>query len=227
MRRVREECGNVGVFQLADKKVVLLSGAEANEFFFRSTDEDLDQQAAYPFMKPIFGEGVVFDASPERRKEMLHNQALRGEQMKGHAATIAHEVDRMVAQWGGDEGGEIDLLEFFAELTIYTSSACLIGTKFREQLDGRFAYLYHELEQGTDPPIAYVDAYAPPIESFRRRDEARVQLVALVQEIMNGRIENPPQARRIGTCSTCSSRSRTRTATSASRRTRSPACSSR
>ncbi|MFC9835699.1 cytochrome P450 [Rhodococcus sp. NPDC127530] len=191
MRRVREECGNVGVFQLADKKVVLLSGAEANEFFFRSTDEDLDQQAAYPFMKPIFGEGVVFDASPERRKEMLHNQALRGEQMKGHAATIAHEVDRMVAQWGDE--GEIDLLEFFAELTIYTSSACLIGTKFREQLDGRFAHLYHELEQGTDP-IAYVDAYAP-IESFRRRDEARVQLVALVQEIMNGRVENPPQGK--------------------------------
>ncbi|MEN0138233.1 MAG: cytochrome P450 [Rhodococcus sp. (in: high G+C Gram-positive bacteria)] len=191
MRRVREECGNVGVFQLADKKVVLLSGAEANEFFFRSTDEDLDQQAAYPFMKPIFGEGVVFDASPERRKEMLHNQALRGEQMKGHAATIAHEVDRMVAQWGDE--GEIDLLEFFAELTIYTSSACLIGTKFREQLDGRFAHLYHELEQGTDP-IAYVDAYAD-IESFRRRDEARVQLVALVQEIMTGRIANPPQGK--------------------------------
>ncbi|PQP26490.1 cytochrome P450 [Rhodococcus opacus] len=191
MRRVREECGNVGVFQLADKKVVLLSGAEANEFFFRSTDEDLDQQAAYPFMKPIFGEGVVFDASPERRKEMLHNQALRGEQMKGHASTIAHEVDRMVAQWGDE--GEIDLLEVFAELTIYTSSACLIGTKFREQLDGRFAHLYHELEQGTDP-IAYVDAYAP-IESFRRRDEARVQLVALVQEIMNGRIENPPRGK--------------------------------
>ncbi|QYB02093.1 cytochrome P450 [Rhodococcus sp. USK10] len=191
MRRVREECGNVGVFQLADKKVVLLSGAEANEFFFRSTDEDLDQQAAYPFMKPIFGEGVVFDASPERRKEMLHNQALRGEQMKGHAATIAHEVDRMVAQWGDE--GEIDLLEFFAELTIYTSSACLIGKKFREQLDGRFAHLYHELEQGTDP-IAYVDAYAD-IESFRRRDEARVKLVALVQDIMTGRIQNPPQGK--------------------------------
>ncbi len=92
MRRVREECGDVGVFQLADRNVVLLSGAEANEFFFRSADEELDQQAAYPFMKPIFGEGVVFDASPERRKEMLHNSALRGEQMKGHAATIVREV---------------------------------------------------------------------------------------------------------------------------------------
>ncbi len=193
MRRVREECGDVGAFQLADRTVILLSGAEANEFFFRSTDEDLDQQAAYPpFMKPIFGEGVVFDASPERRKEMLHNSALRGEHMRGHAATIGREVEAMVAQWGGDEG-EIDLLDFFAELTIYTSSACLIGKKFRDELDDSFAKLYHELEQGTDA-LAFVDPYAP-IESFRRRDEARLALVALVQDIMNGRIANPPQGK--------------------------------
>ncbi|MDT5068920.1 MAG: sterol 14alpha-demethylase [Mycobacterium sp.] len=187
MQRVRHECGDVGIFQLADKQVVLLSGAEANEFFFRSSDEDLDQAAAYPFMTPIFGEGVVFDTDPERRKEMLHNSALRGEQMKGHAATIEREVRRMVESWG--ETGEIDLLDFFAELTIYTSSACLIGTKFREELDDRFARLYHELERGTDP-LCYVDPYLD-IESFRLRDEARVGLVALVQEIMNARMAAP------------------------------------
>lgn len=189
MKRVREECGNVGRFQLGDRTVVLLSGAEANEFFFRSADEDLDQGEAYPFMKPIFGAGVVFDASPERRKEMLHNQALRGEQMKGHANTIAAEVDRMVADWG--DAGEIDLLDFFAELTIYTSSACLIGQKFREELDSRFAELYHELERGTDA-LAFVDPYAP-IDSFRRRDEARAGLVELVRDIMAKRAENPPK----------------------------------
>ncbi|MFC9894838.1 cytochrome P450 [Nocardia sp. NPDC127579] len=188
MRRVRTECGDVGAFDLAGKRVILLSGAEANEFFFRAGDEDLDQGAAYPFMKPIFGDGVVFDASPERRKEMLHNSALRAEQMRGHAATIAREVERMLEQWGDE--GEIDLLDFFAELTIYTSSACLIGTKFRNQLDGRFARLYHDLERGTDA-LAYVDPYAP-IESFRRRDAARAQLVALVQEIMDGRAAAPP-----------------------------------
>ena len=188
MNRVRRECGDVGWFQLADKHVILLSGSQANEFFFRADDSDLDQGEAYPFMTPIFGKGVVFDTDPERRKEMLHNSALRGEQMKGHAATIEHEVRRMMADWG--EAGEIDLLEFFAELTIYTSSACLIGTKFRDQLDGRFARLYHELERGTDP-LAYVDPYLP-IESFRRRDEARQGLVALVQDIMDSRLANPP-----------------------------------
>jgi sterol 14-demethylase len=189
MRRVREECGDVGEFRLADRRVVLLSGAEANEFFFRSPDEELDQAEAYPFMTPIFGEGVVFDATPEQRREALHNQALKGSFLKGHAATIAAEVDRMTAEWGDE--GEIDLLDWFAELTIYTSSACLIGRKFREQLDGRFAALYHDLEQGTDA-LAYVDPYAP-IESFRKRDAARRGLVELVEGIMEGREPKPPR----------------------------------
>jgi sterol 14-demethylase len=188
MRRTRAECGDVGTFALAGRDVVLLSGAEANETFFRAPEEQLDQAEAYPFMTPIFGKGVVFDAPPERRKEMLKNSALRGEQMKGHAATIQREIERMVAPWG--DAGEIDLLDWFAELTIYTTSACLIGPRFREELDGSFAALYHDLERGTDA-IAYVDAYAP-IESFRRRDAARLALVELVQAIIDKRAASGP-----------------------------------
>ena len=189
MQRVRDECGDVGYFQLAGKKVILLTGAESNEFFFRSADEDLDQAEAYPFMTPIFGKGVVFDASPERRKEMLHNSALRGDHMRSHAATIEREVRRMIENWGAE--GELDLLDFFSELTIYTSTACLIGRKFRNQLDSRFAENYHLLERGTDP-LCYVDPYLP-IESFQVRDAARARLVALVREIMDQRIANPPE----------------------------------
>ncbi len=190
MRRVRDECGDVGVFRLAGREVVLATGAGANECFFRAPEEILDQAEAYPFMTPVFGEGVVFDASPERRREMLHNQALRDKFMRGHAATIAAEVEQMVAGW--DDEGVIDLLDWFAELTIYTSSACLVGKRFRAELDKRFAELYHDLEQGTDA-IAYVDPYAP-IESFRRRDAARVGLVELVQAIMDRRAAAAPPA---------------------------------
>jgi sterol 14-demethylase len=188
LERVRRECGDVGAFRLASKQVVLLTGAGATEAFFRAPEEELDQAEAYPFMTPIFGEGVVFDAPPERRREMLHNQALRDKFMRGHAETIAREVAAMVAGW--DDEGEIDLLDFFAELTIYTSSACLIGTRFRHELDRRFAALYHDLERGTDA-LAYVDPYAP-IESFRRRDEARRGLVALVSGIMDARLAAGP-----------------------------------
>ncbi|TNM36451.1 cytochrome P450 [Nocardioides albidus] len=183
--RVREECGAIGRFRLADRQVVLVSGAEANEAFFRAPDEVLDQAAAYPFMTPIFGKGVVFDASPEERQQMLKNQALRGEMMRGHAQTIEAEIRRMVAGWGDE--GEIDLLDFFAELTIYTTSSCLIGKPFRDQLDGTFAEVYHRLEHGTDA-IAYVDPYAD-IESFRIRDRAREELVGKVQAILDARLE--------------------------------------
>jgi sterol 14-demethylase len=189
MWRLHEECGPVGAFDLAGRSVVLLSNAELNEWYFRTPDGVLDQAAAYPFMKPIFGEGVVFDAPPERRAEMLKNSALRGPQMKSHAEVIAAEVERMVATWNG-QAQTVDLLDFFAELTIYTSSACLIGKKFREALDDRFAALYHDLERGTDA-LAYVDPYAP-IDSFRRRDEARVELVKLVEGIMAQRSNTVP-----------------------------------
>jgi sterol 14-demethylase len=183
--RLRAECGDIGRFKLAERDVVLVSGAEANEQFFRAPDSTLDQAAAYPFMTPIFGTGVVFDASPEERQQMLKNQALRGDMMRGHAQTIETEINRMVAQWGDE--GEIDLLDWFAELTIYTTSACLIGKPFREELDSSFAHHYHELERGTDA-IAYVDPYAD-IESFRIRDAAREQLVELVQAIIDKRKE--------------------------------------
>jgi sterol 14-demethylase len=190
MRRARVEHGDIGTIRLADRPVALITGAVGNEWYFRSPEEDLDQAEAYPFMTPIFGEGVVFDAPPERRREMLHNQALRDKFMRGHAATIQVEVDEMVAAWG--EAGDIDLLDWFAELTIYTSSACLIGKRFRDQLDRRFAELYHDLEQGTDA-LAYVDPYVD-IPSFRARDEARVGLVELVQAIMDRRLAEPPPA---------------------------------
>jgi sterol 14-demethylase len=188
LHRVREECGDIGSFRLADRDVVLVSGAAANEQFFRAPDSTLDQAAAYPFMTPIFGKGVVFDATPEERQQMLKNQALRGDMMRGHAATIEAEINRMVADWGDstDEWGEIDLLDWFAELTIYTTSACLVGKPFREELDASFAHHYHDLERGTDA-LAYVDPYAD-IESFRRRDSAREKLVELVQAIIDKRV---------------------------------------
>ena len=181
--RVRAECGDVGELRLAHQPVVLLTGAAAQEAFFRAPDEQLDQGAAYPFMKPIFGEGVVFDAPPERRKEMLRNQSLRDKFMRGHAEVIAAETEGMVARW--DERGEVDLLDFFAELTIYTSSACLIGREFRAELTQEFAALYSDLERGTDA-VAYVNPYLP-LPSFRKRDRARRRLVELVQEIMDRR----------------------------------------
>ncbi len=183
MQRCRDECGEVGEIVLAGHPVVMLYGEAAQEQFFRAPDEELDQAAAYPFMKPIFGPGVVFDATPEQRKQALRNRSLRDQAMRGHAESIARETERMIAGWG--DAGSVDLLDFFAELTIYTSSGALIGPDFREELDGSLVPLFADLERGTDA-IAYVNPHLP-IPSFRARDRARAKLVAYLQAIFDRR----------------------------------------
>jgi len=186
-QRVRDELGEIGELSFAGNKVVMMMGEEAQEAFFRGTDEQLDQAAAYPFMKPVFGPGVVFDLPPEQRKQALRNQSLRADFMKAHAETITRETSRMMEKLG--DSGEIDLLDFFAELTIYTSSACLIGKEFREHLTPDYFRAFYELEKGTDA-LAYVNANLP-IPAFRARDRARKRLVELIDGVFEKRRHDP------------------------------------
>ena len=171
--RVRDECGEIGEMNWAGTRVALLSGEEAQEAFYRAPDEQLDQAAAYPFMTPIFGRGVVFDGTAEQRKAAMKNQSLRDKFMRGHAETIEAEV-RLAMEGLGDEG-VIDILDFFSELTMYTSSACLVGKRFRTRLTSEVYRIFYTLEKGTDA-IAYVNADLP-LPVFRERDRARRQLV--------------------------------------------------
>ncbi len=181
--RVRNECGEIGEMNFAGNRVVLMTGEEAQEAFFRGSDEQLDQAAAYPFMTPVFGRGVVFDGTPEQRKQAMTNQSLRDSFMRGHAEVIAAETRRMMETLGDE--GEIDLLDFFSELTLYTSSACLIGRQFREELTPEYFGVFYDLEKGTDA-IAYVNAHLP-LPVFRTRDRARRKLVELLTHVFERR----------------------------------------
>ena len=174
MQRVHRACGTAGTIDLAGHRLVLFFGARAQETFFRAPDEQLDQAAAYPFMKPIFGPGVVFDATPEQRKQAMRNQSLRDRYMRGHAETIAAEVERMISGWG--PSGTFDALDFFSELTLYTSTSALVGRSFREEIGPDFVPIFKDLERGTDA-LAYVNPYLP-LPAFWRRDRARRALVA-------------------------------------------------
>jgi sterol 14-demethylase len=186
-QRVRDELGEIGELNFAGNRVVMMMGEEAQEAFFRGSDEQLDQAAAYPFMTPVFGEGVVFDVPPEQRKQALRNQSLRADFMKGHAETIARETSRMMEKLG--RSGELDLLDFFSELTIYTSSACLIGKGFREHITPEYFRTFYELEKGTDA-LAYVNPHLP-LPVFRARDRARKRLVELLGEVFEERRNDP------------------------------------
>jgi sterol 14-demethylase len=187
MMRLRNTLGEIGEFRMFHQKMVLMTGPEANEAFFRAPDAQLDQSQAYKIMTPIFGKGVVFDAPPHKKDQQLKMlmPVLRDKPMRGYAQVIVQEVEQMIAAWG--DSGEIDLLEFMKELTIYTSSHCLLGDEFRYELNDEFAKIYHDLEKGVNP-LAFVFPYLP-LPVFRRRDKARVKLQALVTEIIAKRAQ--------------------------------------
>ena len=182
MVNLRESLGEIGEFRMFHQKMVLMTGPEANEAFFRAPDAQLDQSQAYKIMTPIFGKGVVFDAPPHKKDQQLKMlmPVLRDKPMRGYAQVIVQEVEQMIAGWG--DTGEIDLLEFMKELTIYTSSHCLLGDEFRYELNEEFAKIYHDLEKGVNP-LAFVFPYFP-LPVFRRRDKARARLQELVTGII-------------------------------------------
>ena len=183
MVKVREKLGEIGEFRMFHQQMVLMTGPEANEVFFRAPDEQLDQNEAYKVMTPIFGKGVVFDATQRKKDQQLKMlmPVLRDKPMRTYSQVIVDEVEALIKNWG--ESGEIDLLDFMKELTIYTSSHCLLGNEFRYELNEEFARIYHDLERGVNP-LAFVFPYLP-LPVFRRRDRARVRLEELVNEIIN------------------------------------------
>jgi sterol 14alpha-demethylase len=76
--------GEIFTFTLFGKRVFALIGPRGNEAFFRADDDTLSSREAYQFTVPIFGPGVAYDVTPERRDEQLAllHPALRTERMQ-------------------------------------------------------------------------------------------------------------------------------------------------
>jgi sterol 14-demethylase len=185
LERTHDACGMVGTFRLVTKDIALFTGPAAHEAVFRAPDEHLSPNAAYKMMVPVFGKGVVYDCEPARMAEQLGmlRPALQGPRMKLYGDVIAGETRRALAGWS--ERGTIDLYGFAQTLTSFTSSHCLLGTEFRNEMSEEFASVYHDLERGI-VPVGYIHPYLP-IPAFRRRDKARARLGEMVSEIVQKR----------------------------------------
>lgn len=185
LMQANAECGELAEFNMAGQETVLMSGPEAQEAFFKGLDEKLSRAAAYQAMVPVFGPGVIFDAPPDRMKAQLKIQvdALRYQNMKNYALVIAGEVEDWIAGWGDE--GELDFLDEFLQLTLHTSTHCLLGHDFRHKMTEEFKELYHALEAGLQA-IAFVDPYMQqPI--FEARDRARERLEEIITAIIHER----------------------------------------
>jgi sterol 14-demethylase len=185
LERAQREQGEVAALRVFNKNIVLMSGPSAQEAMFRAPDDVLSPNEAYKMMVPVFGKDVVYDASPERMNEQLGllRPALQDKRMRTYGEIIAKETRAAVAQWG--ERGTVDLVDFCAQLTNFTSTHCLIGREFREEMSEEFARVYYDLERGIIP-VVYIHPNLP-LPAIRKRDKARVRLVQMIGEIVERR----------------------------------------
>lgn len=183
--RANRELGEVAAFTVFQRRMVAFFGPEAHEAVFRAPDAQLSPMEAYKIMTPVFGEGIVYDATPEKMAEQLKMllPALKDRRMRTYGEAVVRETEETIRPWG--QSGVVDFVEFCRSLTNFTSSRCLLGKEFREGMSEEFASVYHDLEGGVTP-LAYVNAHLP-IPSFRKRDEARVRMVEMITRIVNDR----------------------------------------
>jgi sterol 14-demethylase len=185
LQKTYDECGNVGRFKLFGKDMILFTGPEAHEALFRQPDDVLSPNAAYKMMVPVFGEGVAYGAEPAKMMEQMHMlyPALRNNRMRTYAETVARETLQTIASWGDE--GQFEAGQFFGMLTNFTSSSCLLGREFRNEMNEEFSKVYYDLERGI-VAWGYIHPYLP-IPAFRRRDRARARLGEMVTEIVEKR----------------------------------------
>jgi sterol 14-demethylase len=185
IQRGREQLGEIFSFVLAGKQITVLTGPEANEAFFRASDDQLSQREVYQFTVPIFGQGIVYDVPPEIMNEQiaLLFPALRDQRLQAYAGFMKDEAEAYFDQWADE--GEVDLLTVANELTTFIASRCLIGHEFRQNLSTEFAHLYHDLEGGLN--VVAFFKHDLPLPRFKRRDRARVRMVELISRIIADR----------------------------------------
>jgi sterol 14-demethylase len=196
-KRCFDQYGPVFTVPMANKRLTFLIGPEAQGAFCKAKDDTLSQNEVYDFMRPVFGPGVVYDATPKKRQVQFTSMAngLRTSRLKGYVNKIEKETREFFADWGTE--GEIDLFHALSELTILTASRTLHGDDVREKLFREVSALYHDLDHGLTPlTVFWPNA---PTEAHKKRNAARKKMVDLFAKVIKNRRDNPDKQHSDGT----------------------------
>jgi sterol 14-demethylase len=173
--------------------LTFLIGPEAQEIFFRASDDVLSQREVYDFMRPVFGPGVVYDASKKNRQVQFQTMAngLRTSRLKAYVTKIEEETRQYLRQeWG--ESGQVDILKALSELTILTASRCLHGEDVRQHVFKEVQELYHDLDHGLTPLTVFWSN--APTAAHKKRNAARQEMIRLFTKVIRERREFPERS---------------------------------
>lgn len=179
------------MLQIFHKRLTFLIGPEAQEIFFKASDDVLSQQEVYDYVRPVFGEGVVFDAPKKNRQVQFQTMAngLRTSRLKAYVHKIEDETRMYLRNEWGDGAGTVDILKALSELTILTASRCLHGEDVRTHMFKEVQELYHDLDHGLTPLTVFWPT--APTAAHKKRDAARREMVRLFSKVIRERRAHP------------------------------------
>ena len=129
--------------------MTFIVGPSASNHFYNARDELMSQKEVYGYSVPTFGNDVVFAVDEKVRAEQfqLLATALRSNKMSSYVPEFVRESREFFKGW--EQQGEIDFLDIFNELILFTASSTIMGKEVRENVFKEVTDLYHQLDQGT------------------------------------------------------------------------------
>lgn len=185
-RRGLTEHGDVFAFKLMGKNVAVLTGAEYNKIFYTETDNALNIQDVYGFIKETFGE-VLFTMPKERYQNQrpLLQAIFSRQKMAQYVTAMQVEVQKWLDDLG--DRGEMDISAEMLKLTRTVAGRAFIGPNFAAELGGEFWDNYDAISRSIDPvlPANW------PLPKFIRRDRATKRIHATLLPIIAKRRQHP------------------------------------
>jgi len=182
--------GEIWSFQLFGWDCVFMGGNEAQEAFYSAPDAILSARDAYQFTIPAFGKGIIYDAPDAKFQEERKWLAslLSRKQFEDYVPIMEAEVNAYCDEFWNQESGTVNFTEAIGEIIIRTSTHCLQGPEIRAQSENYAQYM-----DDIDHALSVLAFFYPylPLPAFKKRNEARKKIGAIVKQIIKNRREAP------------------------------------
>ncbi|KAH6572719.1 hypothetical protein BASA62_003258 [Batrachochytrium salamandrivorans] len=183
----RKKYGDCFTFLMLGRKMTFCLGPDGNHFVFNIPLADASAEGAYKTLTtPVFGKGVVYDihSSVFMQQKKFVKDAFSATLFRKYVSAIWEETNAYFKEIKENDDAAL-IFDQMSELTIRTSSHCLMGKEIRSQLHSNVAQLYHDLDSGLAPINVFISWLPLPV--YIKRDRAHKDMSNLFGRIIKDR----------------------------------------
>lgn len=135
LRRVQQECGDVGIFQVGVWPVVLMNRpSDLATVLVEQADAFEKSPLSRRYLRPLFGNGIfVTEDAPHRRHRKLMAPAFQHRQIATYAAIMSAYAEDIQQRW--QDGQEVDLAQAMMRLTLWIAGRTLFTVDLLQAAD--------------------------------------------------------------------------------------------